>query len=120
MSKQFICIECPNSCLLVVETKDGKVTGVSGNKCKRGETYAVSEVENPVRNFTSLVKAEGLEIKMVPVKTSAPIQKGLIFFAAQEVKKIRIVKPVKVGEVIAENFVNSKADLIATRDVSLA
>ncbi len=117
MRKEFICIECPNSCKLVVDIENDKVVNVTGNKCKKGETYAKCEVENPSRVLTSIVLAEGLEIKMVPVRTNKPIAKKLILTAAEEIKKIRINNSVKVGDIIVPDFLNTGADLVATREV---
>lgn len=75
MKKKLTCILCPKGCVISLDLENGKIVTLEGNKCKRGETYAKSEIENPVRTLTATVLAEGLEIRMVPVKTSAPIPK---------------------------------------------
>ena len=118
MTKEIICIECPLGCVLSVDIDNNKVVATRGNKCPKGEAYAVSEVEAPQRFFTATVLAENLEIKMVPVKTDKPIPKAKIIEAALDVKKIRISRPVLVGEPIVKNFLGLGVDLIATRQVS--
>ena len=118
MIKRMICIECPNGCELSVDIENGKVSEVSGNQCPKGEKYAVSEVENPVRVLTTSVLAVGMARKMVSVRTDRPIPKADLFKAMDEVKKIRVTKPLHTGDIIAENFLGSGANLIATREVS--
>lgn len=89
---------------------------VSGSKCPKGETYALSEIENPVRVLTSCVLAEGLLLKMVPVKTDKPIPKAKLMEAMAQIKKIKIHKNVSMGDIIIENLLGLGVNLIATRD----
>lgn len=117
MTKKMICIACPIGCQLAVEIDGSRVIDVRGNKCEKGPAYARQEVENPTRMFTSTVLAEGLELKMVPVRTSTPIPKNKLLPAMEEIKKIRITNPVKIGDVIKEDFLGLKTKLIATRGV---
>jgi CxxC motif-containing protein len=117
MTRELICIECPLGCKLSADIENNKVTATRGNKCPKGEAYLVSEVESPRRFFTATVLAENLEIKMVPVRTTVPILKSKIIEAAVEVKKVRVSKPVSVGEVIVKDFLGLGVDLVATRTV---
>lgn len=116
MNKKITCIECPVGCALSVDIENCKVVKVSGGKCQKAEKYAVSEVENPVRIVTSTVLAEGLSLKMIPVRTDKPLSKRDILKAQEETKKIRVNKPVRLGDVIVENFLSPGVNLIATRD----
>lgn len=116
MTKNLICIECPRSCALALDIENCRVVKVSGEKCPKGKDYAVSEVENPRRILTSTVGSRGLNLKMVPVRTDKPIPKDRILEAATQVRKMRLDRPVKAGEVIAENFLGFGVNLIATRD----
>lgn len=76
------------------------------------------EIENPLRVFTGTVLAQGLSLKMVPVRTNQPIPKAKILEAAAHLKIIRVIKPVAVGDVVVKNFLRLGVDLIATRDIS--
>ncbi|MDD5679890.1 MAG: DUF1667 domain-containing protein [Candidatus Omnitrophica bacterium] len=116
MIKKLTCIECPVGCSLSVDIENCKVTGISGNKCPKGEKYAISEIENPLRILTSVVLSEGLPLKVVPVRTDNPIPKAKIFEAMNEIKKIRITKPVTVGEILVTNFLGLNVNIVATRD----
>ena len=116
MIKKMTCIACPNGCQLEVDEEGGHVIKVTGNKCEKGDAYARQEVENPLRVLSSTVLAQGLDLKLVPVRTSEPIPKGRIFEGIAEIRKMRLTKPVKAGEVIANNFLGlDGVDLIAAR-----
>ncbi|MFA6384399.1 MAG: DUF1667 domain-containing protein [Candidatus Omnitrophota bacterium] len=114
MKKELICVECPKGCSLDADIENGKVVSVSGNKCPRGEEYALSEIENPRRILTSSVLCEGLEVRMLPVRTDQPIPKAQLMDAMNAVKKIRVNRKVKAGDVIVPGFFG--VNLISARD----
>ena len=116
MMKTLTCIECPKGCSLAVDIENCRVVKVSGEKCPKGKDYAVSEIENPRRVLTATVLAQGLALKMVPVRTDQPIPKDRILEAAGEIRKIKLKMPVRLGEVIVENLLGLGVNLIATRD----
>ncbi len=111
---ELICIVCPRGCHLNVDEKQT----VTGNSCKRGETYAISEVTNPVRTVTSTVWLDKGEIPRIPVKTSLPIPKSRIFEIMREIDRIRAVAPIKRGEVLLPNVLGLDSDIIASRSVN--
>lgn len=116
MTKHMICIECPNSCSLSVEMDLARIKKVSGAKCPKGILYAASEIDNPVRIFTATALTEGLSLKLIPVRTTKPIPRKDLSRAVKEVSKIRVTDPVKVGDIIIDNFLGLGVDLIATRE----
>jgi CxxC motif-containing protein len=116
MTRKIRCIECPRGCSLSVEMENGKVIMVTGNECPKGEKHALSEIENPVRALTSTVACQGLSLKRLPVRTDRPLPKTALRKAMEEIRQITIRHPVRVGDVIVEDFLNSGTNLIATRD----
>lgn len=118
MKQALICIECPRGCALSVDVEQGKVITVSGEGCPKGKIYAVSEIENPLRILTSAVLAEGLALKMIPVRTDAGIPKAKLFEAMEAVKKIRVKKAVSAGDILMKNLLNLGVNLVATRESS--
>jgi CxxC motif-containing protein len=118
MIKKFTCIECPKGCSLLVDIENCRVIKVSQNQCPKGEQYAKSEIENPVRILTSTVLASGLSLKMIPVRTDRPIPKTKIQEAMNEIKKLKITTPVHAQDVIFGNFLGLGVNLIATRESS--
>ena len=104
------------SCALTVDIESCRVVKVDGTKCPKGQDYAKTEIENPLRILTGTVLAKGLPFKMVPVRTDRPIPKAKILEAAAEMRKLRITKPPRMGEVIVANFMGLGVNLIATRE----
>lgn len=109
---KMICIICPRGCHLEVDDNHK----VSGNFCKRGETYALSEITNPVRMLTSTVKVVDGVVKQVSVKTKEPIPKDKIFEMMELIKKVEVIAPVKLHDVIIQNALGL-TDIIATRNI---
>ncbi|MDP3791423.1 MAG: DUF1667 domain-containing protein [Candidatus Omnitrophota bacterium] len=116
MIKKLTCIECPKGCTLSVDMENCRVVKVSGNECPKGEKYARSEIENPVRVLTASVLTEGLPLKMVPVRTDKPIPKPKLAAAMGEIKKIRLKKRVRPGDIIEANFLGLGVNLVASRE----
>ena len=116
MIKNLTCIECPKGCSISVDIEGCKIRKVAGAKCPRGVAYAISETQDPVRIFTATVIAEGLNLKLIPVRTNKPIPKRELFRAADEVRKIKISKPLKTGDVVVDNFLGLGVKLLTTRE----
>ena len=114
MLRELICINCPMGCHLKVDVENRTVTG---NNCKRGEEYGINEVTNPLRIVTTTVKIKEGEYPVIPVKTEKAIPKGLIFNAMEEMNKIVVEAPVKMGDIIIENILNTGVNVIASRDI---
>lgn len=109
---EMICINCPLGCSLTVTEEDGKLT-VTGNTCKRGEAYAISEVTDPKRTVTSIVRVANRENAFVSVKTAAPISKSRMFEAMEQIRAASVNAPVRIGDIIIPDLL-SETDLIAT------
>ena len=120
MTKTLTCIECPKGCRLTVETDGSYVLRVTGHQCPKGEKYARQEVENPLRILTTSVLTQGLNLKMLPVKTSGPIPKAKVLAVMPQVRQIRVLTPVKIGGIIESNFAGLGVDLVATRSAEKA
>lgn len=118
MNKTLICIECPVGCALAVYHDGVAVSKVEGNKCPKGLAYATSEMQNPSRILTSSILCEGLDLRMLPVRTDKPIPKSRLQDAMREVKKIRWNRSARAGEAIVTDFLGLGVSLIACRDVA--
>lgn len=117
MEKQLTCISCPVGCQLTVIMNENEIQTVSGNQCRLGAKYALSELTNPVRMVTTSLRVQSGAIPVVPVKTDAPIPKGKIFSCLKELKNIELQPPIKIGDIIVENVSDTGVNIIATRDV---
>lgn len=112
MSK-LICIVCPRGCHLEVDEK----LNVTGNSCKRGEVYGKAEVTNPTRTVTSTVKLNSKSLRMLPVRTDKPISKNKMFEVIEVLKNIKVSAPIKSGEIIVKNILDTDVNIISTRTV---
>jgi CxxC motif-containing protein len=117
MKKQrFVCIDCPLGCEIVLTEEDGKFE-VKDNRCKRGEEYAIAELTNPVRILTTTVRVQGGILPVVPVRSQAPIPKGLIKDCVRELAKVRAKAPIKRGDVIYRNILDTGVHMVSSRDL---
>jgi len=112
---ELICIVCPKGCHLKVDEENGYE--VTGNGCKRGEAYGKKELTNPTRVVPSTVKIIGGSHRRLPVKTSVAIPKAMIFDAMKLLDSVEVTSPVKLGDVVYKNILNTGIDFIATRDM---
>ena len=113
--KELICIVCPNGCHLKVDEEKGYA--VTGNKCDRGIDYGKAELLNPVRMVTTTVKLENAGSKRLPVKTSSAVPKDMIFRIMEVIDSLTVTAPVKTGDVLAENVLQTGASIVACKTV---
>ncbi|MGN0467849.1 MAG: DUF1667 domain-containing protein [Acutalibacteraceae bacterium] len=111
--KQLVCIVCPRGCTMEIEG-EGKDIKVSGNFCKRGAAFAVSEMTEPKRTICSTVKTAFKQFPVLPVRVSQDIPKDRIFDVMAEINKVTVKKKVKRGDIIIKNVLGLGADVIAT------
>lgn len=114
--KQLVCIVCPRGCTMEIEG-EGKDIKVSGNFCKRGAAFAISEMTEPKRTICTTVKTAFPNVPVLPVRVSQDIPKDRIFDVMAEINKVTVEKTVKRGDVIIENVLGLGADVIATSSV---
>lgn len=117
--KNLTCINCPMGCALSIEMEGGEVISVSGNTCKRGDTYGRKEVTNPTRIVTSTVKVIDGKEQMVSVKTKQDIPRGKIFECIKALKNVQVNAPVRIGDVIVADAAGTGVDIVATKNVEI-
>ncbi len=113
---QLICIVCPRGCTMHIEEKDGAYS-VTGNACKRGERFAVSEMTAPMRTICSTVRTAFPEAPVLPVRVSADIPKDRIFDVMQEINHVVVNTRVRRGDAVIQNVLGLGVDVIATSDM---
>ncbi len=119
-TRELVCIVCPNGCRLEVELVEGEtlqVGEVSGNLCDKGPGWAEQEILNPVRNIASSILVRGGAFPLVSVKTDAPIPRGKIFDVMEEIKRLEVDAPVRIGDRLIEGPAGTDCLIVATRDV---
>lgn len=110
--KEIICTVCPRGCAMKVE--DDGVT-VSGNACKRGETYARAEFSHPVRILTTTVKLADDAYGLLPVRSTKPVPKELLLDCMEVIRKVEVSRPIARYDVIVKDILGTGADIVATK-----
>ncbi|MBN2657637.1 MAG: DUF1667 domain-containing protein [Spirochaetales bacterium] len=117
MTKELICISCPIGCHLEVTQKGDEIT-VRNNKCSRGEIYGKEELLAPKRVVTATCPVKSDLMLRIPVKTTEAIPVELINRLLEELYKREVSAPVRRGDIILENFMDSGIDVVSTKTLS--
>lgn len=132
--KEMTCIVCPIGCALTIEeTDDDKIT-VKGNRCPRGEAYALEELRSPKRMVTATCRlriktaassnaigvqqAVSREYRRVPVRTVLACPKEMVQDLLTDLYSLDVSLPIKHGDCIIRNWKGTGIDIIATRSLS--
>lgn len=109
--KNLTCILCPKGCRMSAD-EAGNVTGAG---CEKGVPYAREEMRRPTRTVTTTVRVENGTIRMLPVKSAAPVPKEKMLSVVEALAKVRVRAPVALGQVILSDA--GGADIVAARSV---
>ena len=118
---QFNCTTCPSECLLTVEVErdaDGavaEVRSVTGNRCPRGDKFAHQELTCPMRVLTTTVAVSGGDEALLPVRTAEAIP--LELHAMNLIRGLVVNAPIRLGDVVLENLLDTNINLIASMDI---
>lgn len=112
--EELVCIVCPRGCNLKIDKDTMEVTG---NLCPRGVRYAKEELSNPKRTLCTTVKCKSKNLPRCPVKTSEEVPKDKIFDLMKLLRRVEIIPPVKAGDVVVENALETGADIVSTRTI---
>ncbi len=123
---QFNCTTCPSECFLTVEVErdaDGAVVevhSVTGNNCPRGDKFAHQELTCPMRVLTTTVAVSGGDVTLLPVRTAEAIPLALHAQAMDLLRGLVVNAPIRMGDVVLENLLDTNINLIASMDIDPA
>lgn len=123
---QFNCTTCPSECLLTVEVErdtDGnvaKVHSVTGNGCPRGGKFAHQELTCPMRVLTTTVAVSGGDEALLPVRTAEAVPLALHAQAMDLIRGMVVNAPIRMGDVILPNLLDTNINLVASIDIDQA
>ena len=123
---RFNCTTCPSECLLTVEVErdaNGAVAAVrfvTGNSCPRGDKFAHQELTCPMRVLTTTVAVSGGDEALLPVRTAEAIPLALHAHAMDLIRGLVVNAPIRMGDVILPNFLDTNIDLVASMDINQA
>jgi len=115
-TKKLTCIVCPLGCHVEITKNDG-IFNVTGNKCPRGEKYAIEEMTNPTRVVPTTVVIKNASLSRLPVKTSKPVPKKDIFKVMELINQVEVEAPIKTGDIVIENILGLNVNIVATRSM---
>ena len=118
MKKQFVCIVCPNGCELTADIVDDMPANIEGGLCCRGREYVENEVLHPVRTIATSVRVLGGEMPLVSLRLDRAIPKKDIFPLMEQLKRIRLTAPVRIGQVVLADVLQTGANVIATKNIA--
>lgn len=123
---QFNCTTCPSECLLTVEVErdaDGaavEVRSVTGNSCPRGDAFSHQELTCPMRVLTTTVAVSGDDEALLPVRTAEAIPLALHAQTMALIRDLVVNAPIRMGNVVLKDLLNTNIDLIASMDIDRA
>ena len=122
---KFNCTICPSEYLLTVEVErdaDGavaEVRSVTGNRCPRGDKFA-QELTCPMRVLTTTVAVSGGDEALLPVRTAEAIPLELHAQAMALIRGLVVNAPIRMGDVVLPDLLNTNINLIASMDIDRA
>ena len=117
MSDTYTCIICPQSCrLLLTQQPDGTYT-ITGNRCKRGEAYAINEHTRPVRMLTTTVGTQNSPLRRLPVISSGPVPKDKLYACLDLLYTQTAKAPMEMGDILMKNILDTGVDIMAARSL---
>lgn len=123
---QFNCTTCPSECLLTVEVERDsndalmEVRSVTGNSCPRGDTFAHQELTCPMRVLTTTVAVSDGDEALLPVRTVEAIPLALHAHAMDLIRGVVVDAPIRMGDVVLKNLLDTNINLIASMDIDRA
>ena len=119
-TRELTCINCPMGCRITVKIDGDDIISIEGNTCKRGETYAMTEVTAPVRTVTTTIKVTGGTSDRVSCKTKEPVPKEKVFEVMADIAKSSCEAPVKTGDILISDCAGTGIPVVATKQVDKA
>ena len=111
IKREMTCIVCPRNC-------EGLITvNYRGYECDKGFKYAMSELISPQRVLTATLPTEESRERLLPVRTDKEIEKNKIMEMIQVLRSKRVKPPIKMGEVLIPNVLDTGANIISCADL---
>lgn len=116
MKKRMICELCKINCILKI-IKNNEEIKVSGNQCEDGIGFGIEKIESKKAVLSTVVRLKGGKQQILPVKTRGDVEKTLFIEISKALSRVYVGTPVKIGEIICKNILNTGIDVIAAKNV---
>lgn len=117
MLNEFICKGCNEYCCINID-KSGEYIELKGNLCDKAFDYVENKIKSKKDIFTSLVRIKGACCNVVPVKSNKPLDKSLWLECSKALSMLHVGAPIKMGDIVCHNLLNTGIDIICTKNVS--
>lgn len=67
--------------------------------------------------LTTIVRIKGSNHNVVPVKSTKPIDKKLWIECSKALSRIYVGAPIRIGDMVCKNILNTGVDIICTKNV---
>ena len=115
--RNYTCIVCPKSCKGELTVKNDGTFETTGFDCNNGKKYAVNEYTDPKRMLPTPVKIENGIFNLLPVVSSEEVSKKRLRDCIHTLYSITVKAPVRAGDVVVSNILDTGVDIIAARDI---
>lgn len=113
--RTLTCTVCPLGCAITAKMDGKNIVELEGYTCKRGESYARTELTDPRRTLTTTMRVQGGGLVSVKSKTALPKDKLLDCMAV--INTARAKAPVEIGDTLINNILGTGVDIVATARV---
>lgn len=118
MLREFTCIVCPNGCDITVEIEGHAVCSVTGADCERGIAYVEQELTAPMRTISTSVAVKNGTMPLASVRLDRAIPRDQIFAVMDELRKVELEAPVRIGDCVIKDILGSGSNVIITKSVN--
>ena len=118
--REFICVTCPVGCAIQAVVEGDELLEIHGHACQRGEAFVREELKAPRRMLTTTVRVRGGRLPLVPVRSSGPVPKGLIFEIARALRDVELEAPVVDHQTVLADALGSGVDIVTSRGMEAA
>lgn len=117
--KELVCNLCPVHCNMSIEYSkwEDQIKNVYGSRCSRGYEYIKNYKFDQQCMLPTSVRLRGSIADRLPVNSDAPLPKTIVSEAMNIIKMLEVELPVKSGEIIVENILNTGVNIVATKSM---
>ncbi len=116
--RKISCGACPRACSLQITIDDkGKILDITGNRCRRGLSYAKGLQEGSEGLLHSSVRVRGGVADKCPVVTTRPLDKNLHMRAQVALRRMIVSAPVAKGDQVLEDLLGTGIPVVATETI---
>ena len=118
MVRYETCPRCTNACMITYTMEFDKILSIKNAACPKGEQFIYEQAKMPDSIVTAKVFVKNGMTSLAEVKTSKPVPGYLVNEIKDKLKKLELTAPLTFGQVLAENYLNSGADLISRSNIA--